>query len=210
MSTPRRTAVLVHGLWYGAVSLKLLARRLESMGFDCHCFSYPTVRRSIAESAQRLYRYARGLDVETLDFVGHSLGGLVILRMLDEYGGLPEGRVVLLGSPVSGSAVARRMAGWPIARGLIGRSGQILKSGFAHAPPGRETGTLAGTQGMGLGRAIERLERPHDGTVSVAETRLPGAADHLQLSVSHTGLVLSPKVAVATATFLSQGRFNSP
>lgn len=207
MSTPRRTVVLVHGLWYGAVSLRLLARRLESMGFDCHCFSYPTVRRSIAESAQRLHRYARGLDTETLDFVGHSLGGLVILRMLDEYGGLPEGRVVLLGSPVSGSAVARRMADWPIARGLIGRSGQILKSGFAHAPAGRETGTLAGTQGMGLGRAIERLERPHDGTVSVTETRLPGSADHLQLPVSHTGLVLSASVAEQTARFLSCGRF---
>jgi len=210
MTTSRRTVVLVHGLWYGAVSLGLMARRLEARGLECHCFSYPTVRRSIAESARRLHRYSRGLSADTLDFVGHSLGGLVILRMLDEYGDLPGGRVVLLGSPVSGSAVARRIADWPIARGLIGRSGQILKSGFAHAPAGRETGTLAGTKGMGLGRAIERLKRPHDGTVSVSETRLPGSAVHLQIPVSHTGLVLSAKVAAATATFLSQGRFNAP
>lgn len=209
MTRRRRTVVLVHGLWYGAVSLRLMARRLESKGFESHCFSYPTVRRSIAESARSLHRYARGLNAATLDFVGHSLGGLVILRMLDEYGGLPDGRVVLLGSPVSGSAVARRLADWPVARGLIGRSGTILKTGFAHAPSGRETGILAGTRGMGLGRAIERLDRPHDGTVSVAETRLPGSADQLQLSVSHTGLVLSARVADETAAFLKTGRFSA-
>jgi len=209
MSSGQRTVVLVHGLWYGAVSLRLLARRLEGRGFDSHCFAYPTVRRSIGESARQLHRYARRLNADTLDFVGHSLGGLVILRMLDEYRGLPEGRVVLLGSPVSGSAVARRLSDWPVMRGLIGRSGRILTAGFAHAPSGRETGAIAGTRGMGLGRAIERLERPHDGTVSVAETRLADASDHLQLPVSHTGLVLSAEVAERTATFLRSGRFQA-
>ena len=203
----RRSVVLVHGLWYGAISLRLLARRLAAQGFEGHRFSYPTVRRSIAESARQLHRYARGLDASTLDFVGHSLGGLVILRMLDEYRGLPGGRVVLLGSPVTGSAVARRLSDWPLARGLIGRSGGMLTAGFAHAPSDRPVGIIAGTRGMGLGRAIERLERPHDGTVSVTETRLPGAADHLQLPVSHTGLVLSASVADQTAAFLTDGCF---
>jgi hypothetical protein len=42
----------------------------------------------------------------------------------------------------------------------------------------------------------------------VAETRLDGAADHLQLSVSHTGLVLSARVADQTAAFLRLGRFD--
>lgn len=207
MRNRRRTVVLVHGLWYGAFSLKLMGRRLESKGLDCCFFAYPTLRRSIAESARALHRFARGLNASTLDFVGHSLGGLVILRMLDEYGDLPSGRVVLLGSPVTGSAVARRLAEWPVARRLIGRSGQILTAGFAHAPSSHETGVIAGTQGMGLGRAIERLDRPHDGTVSVSETHLSGAADQLQLPVSHSGLVVSARVASEVASFLEQGRF---
>ncbi|MEN1729502.1 MAG: hypothetical protein AAGJ52_13785, partial [Pseudomonadota bacterium] len=101
-----------------------------------------------------------------------------------------------------------RLANWPLARGLIGRSGTILTSGFQHAPAGRESGVIAGTKGMGLGRAIERLERPHDGTVSVAETRLPEARDHLQLPTSHTGLVVSARVVDQTATFLNTGTFD--
>ncbi len=203
----KRTVILVHGLWYGSISLKLLSRRMENEGLDCHRFSYPTIRRSIGASARALHRFAAGLQAESLDFVGHSLGGLVILRMLDEYSTLPPGRVVLLGAPVTGSAVARRMADWPIARGLIGRSGGILKSGFAHAPSNRSTGVIAGTRGMGLGRAIENLERPHDGTVSVRETRLPGASDRIDLPVSHTGLVLSRQVADNVAAFLKTGQF---
>ncbi len=206
----QRTVVLVHGLWYGALSLRLLGRRLQSQGFECASFSYPTVRRSIAESARQLHCYARARNASTLDFVGHSLGGLVILRMLDEFAGLPAGRIVLLGSPVAGSSVARRMSTWPVARDLIGASAAILKSGFAHAPRGRETGVIAGTRGMGLGRAIERLERPHDGTVSVAETRLAGAADHLQLSVSHTGLVLSAEQLQHRLRFFSTSRHFRP
>jgi len=203
----KRTVILVHGLWYGSLSLKLLSRRLENQELDCHRFSYPTIRRSIGASSRALYRFAAGLQADTLDLVGHSLGGLVILRMLDEYSALPPGRVVLLGAPVTGSAVARRMADWPIARGLIGRSGGILKAGFAHAPSNRPTGVIAGTRGMGLGRAIEHLERPHDGTVSVRETRLPGASDRIDLPVSHTGLVLSRQVADHVATYLKTGQF---
>jgi hypothetical protein len=43
--------------------------------------------------------------------------------------------------------------------------------------------------------------------VSVAETKVPGLADHLELPVSHTGLVLSRKVADAIDAFLRSGRF---
>jgi len=206
-----RTVVLVHGLWYGTVSLRLLGRRLRSRGFDVAYFSYPTVRRPVRHSARALHSFATDLTrtqhSADLDFVGHSLGGLVILRMLHEYRDLPPGRVVVLGSPVAGSSVARRMVNWPVARGLIGRSGTILKSGFSNAPTGRETAVIAGTRGMGLGRAIERLDRPHDGTVSVAETRLSGATAHLQMPVSHTGLVLSQQVAQQTGYFLTHGQF---
>jgi len=51
------------------------------------------------------------------------------------------------------------------------------------------------------------LDGESDGTVGLAETRLPGLADHCVVPVSHSGLVLSPEVATLTADFLRQGRF---
>lgn len=206
------TALLVHGLWYGKISLKPLAARLKRSGFNCVRFSYPTVRQTLAENASALYQFATRMDKPCLHMVGHSLGGLVILRMLDEFGSrLPPGRVVLLGSPVHGSAVARSLSRLtmtkPLSRTFIGRAAGGLEYGFAHAPPGRPTGIIAGTTRLGAGQLISRLEKPHDGTVAVSETQLPGAADTLLLPASHTGLITSGRVAACVAAFLQQGYF---
>ena len=202
-----RDVVLVHGLWYGPVSLALMARRLEARGFRTHSFSYPTLGQGLASNARALFDFVRERELSHLDLVGHSLGGLVILRMLDEWSGLPPGRVVLLGSPVRGSATAIKIVQMPWARPLVGQARSALEYGFAHAPPGRDTGVIAGTRPVGLGRVFERLEPPHDGTIAVAETRLPGAADQLELPVSHTGLVLGSEVVDAVEAFLRRGHF---
>ncbi|MFW6342979.1 MAG: esterase/lipase family protein [Halothiobacillaceae bacterium] len=199
--------VLVHGLWYGPVSLALMARRLASRGFRPHRFSYPTLRQSLAANARALFDYARGLEQDQLHFVGHSLGGLVILRMFDEWTGLPPGRIVLLGSPVQGSAAAGRIAELKVTRPVIGKARTALEYGFCHAPAGHDTGIVAGTRSMGLGRIFEKLPLPHDGTIAVAETRLPGAADTIEVPVSHTGLVMSAEVVSAIERFLRRGRF---
>ncbi len=202
-----RRVILVHGLWYGQLGLTLLRRRLSRNGFDCHGFSYPTLRRPLADNVRALFEFARRFDDGPLDFVGHSLGGLVILRMLDEFGGLPPGRVVLLGSPVRGSAVASQAAGLPLIRPLVGRASRVLEYGYRAAPSDRETGTIVGTGHIGVGRLFRKLEQPSDGVVAVDECRLDGATDELILPVTHTGLVTSREAAEAVARFLGSGRF---
>ena len=101
--------VLVHGLWvHGAVML-LLQRRIARAGYRVLAYSYPTVKLSLTENAQRLARYCRDIAAPRLHFVGHSLGGLIVLRMLELEGGLPPGRVVLAGMPFTGSFAAHRL-----------------------------------------------------------------------------------------------------
>ena len=202
-----RNVVLVHGLWYGQLGLTLLRRRLVRAGFDCHGFSYPTLRRPMATNARALYEFARRFDSGPLDFVGHSLGGLLILRMLDEFGGLPSGRVVLLGSPVRGSAVASEATGWPLIRPLVGQAKTALEYGYSAAPTDRQTGIVMGTGHVGVGRLFRNLDSPSDGVVAVDECRLEGATDELILPVTHTGLVTSRQAADAVARFLDTGRF---
>lgn len=199
--------VLVHGLWYGPVSLRLLQWRLTRAGFECRCFRYPTLRGSLADNACRLRDFADRTRADELHLVAHSLGGLVVLRMLDEYRGLPRGRVVLLGTPVKGSAVARRVASRPALKAVLGRARQALDAGFDHAPAGRQTGIVAGTMELGLGQIVRGVGGPNDGTVNVSETRLAGVADRLELPVSHTGLVTSGRVARGVIRFLQTGAF---
>lgn len=200
--------LLVHGLWYGRPSLWPLAQRLRAYGLVPSLFGYSTVLTAPADSADALAGQARALAADTLHFVGHSLGGLLILRMLERHGAeLPPGRVVLLGSPLTGSVVARRIAAVPGLSRALGRSVELLDRGVSRLPADRDVGAVAGTLPLGLGRWFAPLMPPHDGTVSVAETRIDGLADHLELPVSHTGMVLSAAVAAAAARFLTAGAF---
>lgn len=199
--------MLLHGLWFGPSSTWLLGRRLKAAGFEPHYFGYPTLRRDLATNARGLAQRLAGFPAGTpVHLVGHSLGGLVILRMLDEHRA-PPGRVVLMGSPVRGSRVARRLSrrGWT---GIaLGRNRSDLGRGFATVPAGREVGVIAGTLGVGAGRLFPDLDQPGDGTVAVAEARPDGPHAFLDLPVSHTGLVVSRRVARAVAAFLDSGCF---
>ncbi len=186
--------------------MSLIGRRLRRSGFGVHAFGYPTMRRSLPANAAALRDFVAGLDTDRVDLVGHSLGGLVILRMLDEYSAVPPGRVVLLGSPVNGSEVGRKVADRRLFKPLVGQARSALENGFSHAPPGRETGVIAGNRSIGVGRIVGGLEGPNDGTVSVSECRLEGAAECI-LPVTHTGLVTAPSVSRAVVSFLESGSF---
>ena len=66
---------------------------------------------------------------------------------------------------------------------------------------------VAGNLQRGLGGAITRLPGPHDGTVAVEETRVPGLAAHVVVEASHSGLIFSREAASHAARFLREGRF---
>ena len=74
-------------------------------------------------------------------------------------------------------------------------------------PGERDLGIIAGSLNFGLGAVLGAVAGPSDGTVSVEETRLPGAADHLVLPVCHVSMLFSPRVADQAANFLRHGSF---
>jgi len=200
--------VLVHGLWMGRAIWLLLARRLREQGYRVASFSYPSVRQGLAESARALEAFARARRARRVHLVGHSLGGLVVLRMLRDAHSLPVGRAVLLGCPAAGCGTAEQLSRSSAGRFLLGAA--LPQWTPADAPPTVqriEVGSIAGTRRFGMGPLLVRLPRPNDGVVMVDETVLPGLADHLVLPVSHSGLVVSPRVASEIVAFLRSGRF---
>ncbi|MDX1697368.1 MAG: alpha/beta fold hydrolase [Thiohalobacterales bacterium] len=207
MSRPQ-TVILVHGLWMTSLVMWPLGRRLGACGFRPVLFNYHSLRRSIDANARALIQTAGRQGDTRVHLVGHSLGGLVILQALQDAPDLIDGCIVLLGSPVNGSVVARRLhrrrlSRWLVGRGADGRLGYGGQGWQGHQP----LGVIAGTRPAGIGQALGGLPRPHDGTVSVAETRLAGATDTLLVKTTHTGLIASRPVARAVCAFLAEGRF---
>jgi hypothetical protein len=68
-----------------------------------------------------------------------------------------------------------------------------LRSGFPCWKGEAEVGVVAGRSPHGLGMFFGHFDGGHDGTVAIAETQLPGLADHVVVDASHSGLLLSPR-----------------
>ncbi len=200
-----RRVLLVHGIWNARSWLVPLARRLRAEGFEVEVFGYPSIfggpEPAIAALTERL---RKGPPVH---LVGHSLGGLIGLEALRRAPDLPVQRMVCLGSPLCGSGAARSLGRRAWTGMVLGRSGRLLQSGCDPWQGRVPVGMVAGNVARGMGRLLTRFEGDSDGTVAVAETRLPGLVDHCLVASSHTGLVFSAEAARQAAAFLRTGRF---
>lgn len=204
----REAVVLVHGLWMTGVDMLLLRKRLGDCGYRVYQFSYPTVQVNLAANARTLAAFVRAIPEQTIHLVGHSLGGLVIRCLLDQFTDLKPGRVVTLATPHNGSHTAHRVArsGW--LRRILGASLPALVGSVPPWNGQREMGSLAGRLGIGIGWFFRDLPRPNDGTVAVVETELAGMSDHRVLGVSHMGMLVAPSAAHQVCYFLQHGRFD--
>lgn len=199
--------ILLHGLWMRGFTLTMLRHRLQHAGYTVEPFDYASVTSSPDVGVERLLQRVAEKKNGKIHFVGHSLGGLIALRALQREPQLIGGNVVCLGTPLRGSAVARGVAKLPGGSFVIGKSLPILRDGIERWEGTQPTGSIAGRLPMGLGVAIGSLGSPHDGTVSVAETELPGLTDHCVVAATHTGLLFSEQAAGQTVAFLRDAHF---
>jgi 8-oxo-dGTP pyrophosphatase MutT (NUDIX family) len=203
------SVVVAHGLWMPGFETALLRRRLARAGFLPRLFRFPTVSDGLDANAERLARFAEHMPGDKVHFVGHSLGGVVAAHMLQTRPPPRGGRVVCLGSPLRGTRSGHSLARSRWGARITGRSiGDLLARGGLPPWTGRtELGVVAGDLPIGFGLLLGRLPRPNDGVVTVEETRLDGATDHLVLPLSHLALIFSRRVAGQAAHFLRHGRF---
>src|ERR1700679_3551921 len=204
--------VYVHGLWQRGAEAVLLRRRLaRDLGADVRAFSYPSVAADATTHARALAEYLCAIRADTLHLIGHSLGGLVIVKLFEDpseaLARLPPGR---LGAALRGSRTARNLARLPFGKTIMGRTvgEELLVPRERRWIARRDLGLIAGDLGVGLGRLVGRLGGASDGTILVEETQIEGAADRVVLRVSHTGMVFSAAVARQAGVFLNTGRFS--
>lgn len=172
-----------------------------------HYFDYSS-RGDFRLSVADLAKMVQSLDREEVHLVGHSMGGLLALAAAQE---LPakRGKLVALGSPIQGSAAGRWLSQARLGQMMLGGAAEALgkELPLSLPPAGWECGVIAGTLPLGLGLVSRgSLTSPHDGAVSLEETRLIGAA-HTTLWTSHTGMLLSKATSEKTIQFLRTGAF---
>jgi pimeloyl-ACP methyl ester carboxylesterase len=203
--------VLVHGLWMSGTVFGVLRHRLErEFGFRVSTFSYPTLHGDMDHVARDLAEFAaRAGAGGRVHFVGHSLGGVVVYRMLRDFIDRGFGDAVLLGSPLRGSRAARNASQWSMLRPLLGPHvlGELMPAGERRWSGPNRVGSIAGSLRVGTGQFFAHFDEDNDGTVGVSETIIGGLSDHLVLPHSHIGMLFAEDVATQVASFLRAGHF---
>ena len=199
--------VCTHGIWMKGWVMKPISRFLSTQGHECKQYSYHSIRRTPKENALILGRFVEQLDADIVHFVGHSYGGIILLHYFEMFNSVKPGRVVMLGTPLTGSSVARYISKNNfIKNSILGNSSKALHGHIPVWKGTRPLAIIAGTQGHGMGQMLGApLEKPNDGTVAVSETKIENCTLHVQVPYSHIGMLLAKSVAITVDEFLRTG-----
>ena len=207
--------ILLHVLAMNRLSMLPLAISLRQQGYLVVNVGYPSRKYPIDTLARSVIPPAiaelRSKGVDTIHFVTHSMGG-ILLRCFLATETLPEpGRVVMLCPPNQGSELVDYFRRFWWFRWYFGPAGCQLGTTEADLPSG--LGPFSRPLGILIGNrpATEWFSRffpgPNDGKVSVARVQLPGMTDFLTLPYGHFSVIGHRPVAEQVIAFLENGSF---
>lgn len=210
-----RCAVLLHGLARTSRSMQPVGDSLRAAGWQVVNQGYPsrsepveTLSKAVGAGFERCL--ALGVPAERIDFVTHSMGGILLRQWVHDTG-TTFGRAVMLGPPNNGSELVDRIGNTILFRTYNGPAGSQLGTDdnaiWRRLPRvSFELGVIAGF-GEEHGFLGRHVAAPNDGKVSVASTRVDGMSDHLALRAGHTFMMNNVEIHRQIRQFLLHGRF---
>lgn len=196
-------AVLLHGFWRSARSMKKLAQKLTKSGFIVININYPSSKFPIEELVNKHIKpqiLSSCTDPsKKIHFITHSMGGLLVRYLLAKNKIPNLAKVVMLAPPNQGSKLADFFSKFQITKTILGPaiSQMHTTTGITKQLPKPDypIGIIAGK---------------YDAKVPIKNSQITNMSDFLIVPKTHAFIMNSPKVFTAIINFLEHQKFNSP
>lgn len=209
---PARMVIYLHGLGLMRFNNRFSALEdaLAEQDIMCSMVRYPSPLGQLSQHAERVAQLiSRMGEVKEIALVGHSMGGLVIRKLLEDPLFIEKGPklkcVVMLGTPNQGAKLADRVTRFKALEKLLGSGVEAVRSDNAQELPIPNVPTLIIAGGTGEEAGYNRLlGADNDWMVRVDETRLEGAQGPILVHNDHFTLTENPEAIRLTADFVRQ------
>lgn len=207
--------VLLHGLKRSGYSMRKIDKVLAAKGYRTCNINYPSNKLPatalvafIADEITACF----GADAGPVNFVTHSMGGIMVRALAQSEVSPAIGRVVMLAPPNQGSEIVDLHQTSKLFRWVMGDVATQLGTGVNSLPlrlgPARfNVGVIAG-DGLSNPMGLWVFDEPSDGTVAVRSTKLEGMADFIVVPYGHTLIMRKKSVIDEVLHYLAHGRFS--
>jgi triacylglycerol lipase len=195
-----------------------MQRALTQAGYTVWNVNYPSrtapievladdaIGKAVAECQQN--------GATKIDFVTHSMGGILVRSYLVRHPMPDLGRVVMLTPPSQGSEIVDKLGNLAVFKWINGPAGDELGTdkdstpnelGPAHFP----VGIIAGDRSINWINSLVFLPGRDDGKVTVARAKLDGMSDFRVIHATHMFITYNDEAIRQTVQFLRTGKFGA-
>lgn len=205
--------ILLHGLARSAHSMDRIAQRLTEQGYKVLNVDYPSRSYPIEQLAEQTISEAlEKCQNFPVNFVTHSMGGILVRQFLSKHQIKNLNKVVMLGPPNKGTEIVDKLGNLPGFHLVNGDAGMQLGTGALSLPnrlgkANFDVGIIAGTQSINL-ILSSLIPDTDDGKVSVENTKIDGMKDHIEMPTTHVFMMRNDAVIDQVICYLKQGKFN--
>jgi triacylglycerol lipase len=208
--------ILLHGLCRTSRSMVKMERALTDAGYKVRNINYPSRTASVEKLADDAIGKAAGNcqrdGAAKINFVTHSLGGILVRSYLARHTISNLGRVVMLAPPNQGSEVVDKLGWLFLLKWINGPAGNELGTGTNSTPnklgaANFPAGIIAGDRSINWINSLLIPDRD-DGKVSVERTKLAGMTDHIVIHATHPFIMKNREAIRQTIQFLRTGNFD--
>lgn len=210
----KQCVILLHGMGRSHYSMDAMEAFLKAHDYivvnkSYHSMQQPIEHLAAVELPIMIAECAK-LNPDKINFVTHSLGGIVLREYLQNNSIPNLGRIVMLSPPNHGSPLADFFKYNPLYRIIMGPAGQQLatdRSSLPNSLPQTSSYQIGIITGSYNATGDLFFNETSDGVVSAASAKLIGMQDFIVMPFSHSFIMQHKEVMEQVLVFLRSGKF---